>query len=73
MSEFNEKGYFMTASGLKSTDPAARDETSKLSKRLGPKGSQKTRKVKFDRDSAAMRIYMNEKLEGKKDDKSRLK
>lgn len=51
MEEFKQKGFFMTESGLKSTDAAAKDETSKLSKRTEPKkkkGAHKERK--FDKD-----------------------
>lgn len=37
MAEFRDKGYFTTDKGLKSTNPAAKAETSKLSQRGGPK------------------------------------
>ena len=52
MEEFKEKGYFMTEGGLKSTDAAAREETSKLSKRSTPKKKKviSTKERKFDRD-----------------------
>lgn len=51
MEEFKQKGYFTTSSGLKSTDAAARDETSKLSKRTTPKKKKviSTKERKFDR------------------------
>ena len=50
MDEFKEKGYFITEQGIKSTDSAAKDQTSKVSHRTKPKQKVQAPTKKFNRE-----------------------
>lgn len=51
MEEFKVKGYFTTEQGIKSTDEAAKGETSALSRRKKPKEHKgPIKEKKFDRE-----------------------